>query len=59
MINWSNWTQQQKLLAVAGIILLLAALIYTETIEAHSIMARLLIMLIAFPLHELDRKSVV
>ena len=25
MINWSNWTQQQKLLAVAGIILLLAA----------------------------------
>ena len=53
MINWSNWTQQQKLLAVAGIILLLAALIYTETIEAHSIMARLLIVLIAFPLHEL------
>ena len=29
MINWSSWTQQQKLMAVAGAILLLAALIYT------------------------------
>ena len=53
MINWSNWTQQQKLLAVAVVILLLAALVYTEYIDASSMIARILIVLIAFPLHEL------
>ena len=53
MVNWSNWTQQQKLLAVVGFILLLAALIYTQYVTTYSLMARVLIVLIAFPVHEL------
>ncbi len=53
MINWSNWTQQQKLLAVAGFILVLAALIYTQYVTTYSLIARVLIVLIAFPVHEL------
>lgn len=53
MINWSSWTQQQKLMAAAGAILLLAALIYTQYVTLYALIARLLIVLIAFPVHEL------
>lgn len=53
MVNWSHWTTQQKLIAVAVALLIVSAMIYTGYASPMQMIARLLIVFIAFPVHEL------
>lgn len=53
MINWSNLSTQQKWLSAAVVLALLALLLFSNYVSRDELIARLLVLLISFPVHEL------
>ncbi len=53
MINWANLSTQQKVLSAAVIIGLLALLLFSNYVSTEDLIARVMVLLISFPVHEL------
>ena len=53
MINWANLSTQQKVLSAAVIIGLLAVLLFSDYVSTDEMIARVMVLLISFPVHEL------
>lgn len=53
MINWSNLSSQQKILSAAVVLGLLILLLFSNYVSTDELIARVLVLLISFPVHEL------